>query len=147
MALRAKASYLRTNLKWSLEIGGHYLETSKEEWVNYQNHKGEGRTLCNHSIALMVFVVYPLFLGGLYLLYMVRKKKIFKLFLRKYEKLYANDEKDDIIVKEVLDCSPQWNYSSSIWIDNNEVKNSSFLSSATLEKKYTRNSTITIANN
>ena len=41
------------------------METSKEEWVNSQNYQDEGRILCNHSMASMVFGVNTLFLAGL----------------------------------------------------------------------------------
>ena len=43
------------------------LEASEEQLVNSLNHKGEGRTLRNHTIASMVLGVNPLFLGGLHL--------------------------------------------------------------------------------
>ena len=44
------------------------MEASEEEWVNTQNNKVEGRTLCHHSIASIVFGVNPLFLEGLQIL-------------------------------------------------------------------------------
>ena len=42
------------------------MEAYKEKWVNCQNDKCEGPTLCNHS---MVFGDNPLFLGGLHMYY------------------------------------------------------------------------------
>ena len=40
----------------------------EEEWVNFQSYYCEDRTLCNHSIASVVFGVNPLFLGGIQML-------------------------------------------------------------------------------
>ena len=44
------------------------MEASKKEWVNPQNYHGEGRMLCNHLIASMVFGVDLLFFGGLHII-------------------------------------------------------------------------------
>ena len=40
------------------------MEASKEKWVNSEDYKGEGRTLCNHSIPSMVFGANPFFFEG-----------------------------------------------------------------------------------
>ena len=41
------------------------MEAFEEEWVNSKNYKGEGRRLCNNSIASIIFGVNSLLPGGL----------------------------------------------------------------------------------
>ena len=50
------------------------MEASKEYWVKYQI-KATKTTLCNHSIASLVFGVNPLFLGGLHIPTIIHIKK------------------------------------------------------------------------
>ena len=51
------------------------MEASEEEWVNSKSYLGEGRTICNYSIASMAFFVRKIHLIS----YLQRGKTILQI--------------------------------------------------------------------
>ena len=58
------------------------MEASEEEWLNPRNYYGDNRTLCNHSSALIFYVVDPLCLGGLHMILL--RSNLYPVIHKKY---------------------------------------------------------------